>query len=530
MFRDRDFDVKAPLPPMSEAVAQDLGLDTLFDAMAAADEFLREIARRALFGSLAEPAEIGYRQQILRDCLAFPAVVREMYALAVEVLERERKIWGWALDRYPETVLRRSLEALRLFLEGLRRLRGLAEAHSTEAQSAGFKTLFAMLRAELSEDYLQKIEAHARQLELREGVLLEAHLGEGNAVQGYTLRKLPDTRAGVLGKIWTWIDQLGSPEHARFVYQLADRDEAGHQALGEIRSRGLVATAVSLGRSTDHILSFFTSLRAELGFYVGCLNLRERLAAKGDPIAIPEVIPAQPYGASSATLRLDARGLYDVALTLNMQDRVIGNDLKADDKQLIVITGANRGGKTTFLRSLGQALLMMQCGLYVGAEALRATTCSGVFTHFKREEDRAMRMGKLDEELARMSAIVERVRSGGCVLFNESFASTNEREGSEIARQVIRALLEAGVRIAYVTHLYDLARSLCHMRGDATLFLRAERLADGERTFRVTEGDPLPTSYGRDLYRRIFDGGPEGQGTGRPDVEDGRNLAHRGGE
>jgi hypothetical protein len=40
-------------------------------------------------------------------------------------------------------------------------------------------------------------------------------------------------------------------------------------------------------------------------------------------------------------------------------------------------------------------------------------------------------------------------------------------------------------------------------RADA-LFLRAERLADGTRTFRVVRGEPLETSYGEDGYREIF--------------------------
>jgi hypothetical protein len=68
-----------------------------------------------------------------------------------------------------------------------------------------------------------------------------------------------------------------------------------------------------------------------------------------------------------------------------------------------------------------------------------------------------MRSGKLDEELQRVSAIIDHVR----------------------------------------------AHSLCSLKMSDALFLRAERLADGRRTFRIEEGDPLPTSYGQDLYRSI---------------------------
>jgi DNA mismatch repair ATPase MutS len=114
------------------------------------------------------------------------------------------------------------------------------------------------------------------------------------------------------------------------------------------------------------------------------------------------------------------------------------------------------------------------------------------------------RSGKLDEELTRMSAIVDEVRANSLILFNESFAATNEREGSEIAGQIISALLEKGIKIFYVTHLYDFAHSF-HDNGMVNaIFLRAEREADGGRTFKIMAGAPLETSYGEDLYRSIF--------------------------
>jgi DNA mismatch repair ATPase MutS len=169
-----------------------------------------------------------------------------------------------------------------------------------------------------------------------------------------------------------------------------------------------------------------------------------------------------------------------------------------------VITGANRGGKSTFLRSLGLAQLMMQAGMFVAAEAFRADVRVGLHTHFKREEDVTLRSGKLDEELGRMSSIVDQLMPGSMVLLNESFASTNEREGSEIGRQIVRAMLESGVKVGYVTHMYDLASRLQAERDGHAAFLRAERLPDGRRTFRVVPGEPLPTSHGQDIYQRIF--------------------------
>ncbi len=133
-------------------------------------------------------------------------------------------------------------------------------------------------------------------------------------------------------------------------------------------------------------------LRIELAFYLGCLNLREQLDAKGEPACFPTPLAA-------GQLTLAAEGIYDVCLTLHLPDRVVGNDVNADGKSLVMITGANQGGKSTLLRSLGLAHLMMQSGMFLGAQSFRASVCVGVFTHYKREKDVTMQSGKLDEEL-----------------------------------------------------------------------------------------------------------------------------------
>lgn len=103
-----------------------------------------------------------------------------------------------------------------------------------------------------------------------------------------------------------------------------------------------------------------------------------------------------------------------------------------------------------------------------------------------------------------MSGVVDALGPGALMLFNESFASTNEIEGSEIARQIVTALLDKDVTVVFVTHLYALARALWDQRRRDARFLRAARLPDGTRTFQMVEGEPLETSYGEDLYKEIF--------------------------
>jgi DNA mismatch repair ATPase MutS len=147
---------------------------------------------------------------------------------------------------------------------------------------------------------------------------------------------------------------------------------------------------------------------------------------------------------------------------------------------------------------------MMQCGMFVAAKSFCANICNGLFTHYKREDDTDMKSGKLDEELGRMSNIIDNIKPDSMVLFNESFAATNEIEGSEIARQIIYGLVEKGIKIFFVTHLYEFARSFYDKKMNITIFLQAEREADGRRTFKLIEGEPLQTSYGEDLYKKIF--------------------------
>ena len=489
MYRDRDFDLGQDLPPHATDLLQDLELRVLLDAMAAGDTFLLQVANAAVVASLDEPAAIVYRQDILADCLAQPGLVREIYALACEAIEREKRVYGGVFGLYPEGLLSRSVEVLQLFMGILRRLRHFAEDRRASFRSDGFTILFDTLITELDDAYFASIGGHLQRLKLRDGLLMSAELGTGNQGVSYVLRRRVSKRS--------WKERIGLPDRPGYVYQVPDRDESGMRALSDLKGRGTSLVASALGRSTDHILSFFRMLRLELAFYVGCLNLSERLTEIGEPTCMPE-----PMGAG--TRALAGRGLLDVCLSLTLGARVVGNDLDADMRRLVMVTGANRGGKSTFLRSVGVAHLMMQCGMFVAAESFRASVCSGIFTHFKREEDATMESGKLDEELGRMSAIVDTLSPQSLVLLNESFASTNEREGSEIARQIVRALLEAGIKVIYVTHLFELAQSLHVEQVRDALFLRAERLADGQRTFRVVEGEPLPTSHGEDLYRRVF--------------------------
>jgi len=498
LYRDADLNMEKKLPRHSKDLVWDLGLTQLFDAMSRGDTFLHNVVQRVILFSLYDVETIRYRQGILNDCIENSDAVRKLYDFTIQSMKEADEVYFGYFARSPSSVLHGSLAILKILVQRLRELRTFAEEEEKSFHSEGFRKLFATLTSELSDDYFQEVAEHLKQLSFKDGELLSARLGTGNAGTDYVLRKPNHDPRSWLQKVFTSRAPASS-------FRLADRDESGARSLSELRDKGLNLVANAAGQSKDHILSFFTNLRTELAFYVGCLNLRQALTSRDLPVVFPEPFPAE-------LLRASFNRLYDPGLALAMEKPVVGNSLDCDGRTLTVITGANQGGKSTFLRSIGVGHLLMQSGMFVPAEKFEASVCSGVFTHFRREEDLEMESGKFDEELRRMSAIVDAVRPYSLVLFNESFAATNEREGSEIAQQITRALVEKGVKVVFVTHMYEYARTRHQQGNPADMFLQPERKSDGTRTFKLHEGAPSSTSFGPDLYRRIFETGEKARG------------------
>ena len=491
LHADQDFDFAASLPPGHEDLIQDLELTTLVRAMADRDKFLTDVSTKVLLTCLRDPEAIRYRQRVLADCLAQPEVIREMYAIAVGALEDKRHLWGGYGGSYqtPTANLSGAVVHLESYMTRLRQLRAIADEHAGKFRSDGLRALFATLHRELDDEYFEEVGYHLKQLRFRAGVLISAELDRDNSGMNFMLRAPADGRR-------RWAERLGIGTRSSYSFTLPPRDDAGANILSDMTSRGINLVADAAAQSADHIGSYFTMLRAELGFYVGCLNLADRLTAKGVPTAVPE--PVKP-----ASLAFACADLRDACLELQSPDPVVGNDVTADGKPIVIITGANSGGKSTFLRSVGVAQLMMQCGLFVTAAAYRADVTHGIFTHFIREEDPGMTSGRLDHELRRMSAIADQIGPHCLVLFNESFAGTNEREGSEIGYQVARALLDAQIGVFFVTHRFEFAERFHREQPLSALFLRAERGPGGRRNYKLAVSEPLPTSFGEDLYYQL---------------------------
>lgn len=490
LFPDRDAVLDLDPPDGADELVADLDLEPLFAVMVPGRR-LEKLCPAVLLRPLPDPATIGWRQHVLADALADPDGLRALFDLAGRALESQNSIWMYG-GRTSDSQLSRALHGLTALLPVLRELSGLAARLLVSVRAEGLVQLCQRLIDELDPDYLGQLAALLNQLQFPQGILTRARIGPSGLLGSLELLAPAAGRRSW----WAW---FGAVSPGRFRFTIADRDEAGSQALGELRDDAIHEVAATLARSCDHVVAFFRQLRWETGFFVGCLQLHERLTAIGVPVCWP--VPDTRADALSTS------GLTCLSHALRTGTRPTANDLSGPRVGLAVVTGANQGGKTTFLRSIGCAQLLLQAGVFVPADAFRSGVAPAIHTHFRRAEDDDLASGKLEEELVRMSAIVERCRPGDLQLMNESFASTDEVEGTYIAADIIDALLRHGVRVLLVTHFHRLASHYARRPGAALLV--AERREDGTRTHRIVAGTPLATSHGLDIYRQVFEPGGE---------------------
>ena len=346
LHRNQDFNPKAERPWNEFSLATDLELGTIFNAMAGEDKYMDRVVQNVFFTGFNNSTEtIFYRQEILKDCLINPSVVREIYQLTVDTAEEERKHWWLDLSKTPTGVLVESIDILDMLTNMLRKLRQISEVNEGKFNSEGFKRFFSMIQAEVGENYLQEVSKDIDELRFRRGLLFSADLKVEEIDPNYILRQPPGRKS------W-WREWLQERSSTAYTYHLDPRDEAGATILGNLKDRGLNRVANALGQASEHVRNFLHVLREELAFYVGCLNLHEKLSAKGATVCFPAAMPATDRYHEFKELR-------DTSLVLTMNQQVVGNIVNANNKNLIIITGANQGGKSSFLRSIGVAQIMM---------------------------------------------------------------------------------------------------------------------------------------------------------------------------
>ncbi len=147
--------------------------------MASGDKFLFDIAKQTILSSVNDSDTILYRQNILKDCLNNPAIVRKIYDLAVDAIEGKKKTYFGIFTRYPGGILRDAIEMLQILMGMLKKLRNIADEHADKFSSEGFTRLFETLKKDLSDEYFATVHDHLKELKFEDGILISAELGKG---------------------------------------------------------------------------------------------------------------------------------------------------------------------------------------------------------------------------------------------------------------------------------------------------------------------------------------------------------------
>ena len=512
--------------PLPRTTREDLGLELLAQELTGAG--LSQGKAENILASLpATEKAIAYRRRILAGLAASDRLRSSLEELLPKL--RELTVFSRSARETDAPLLQAiwRMGELELFVECIEGLCA-AFADPPEDISDGLAALAAYAEAARDTERFAALKAELPRmkegLKKKQSVTIGINLDERfRPTEAVLLSVNPERfeQSGVLGR---FLDNLEASPRYRVSRPLHKMPSAPNIPERKIPLtplfRDLEDILKSLGRSLHRTLKDFLSIETgplagieqELSFYLGAHRLKQRLEENDLPTCFPDI-------AHAGEKRLQAEGFYNMQLALRLfgrsprdaAARVVENDISVGPQAgVIVITGANQGGKTTFVQGVGLLQVMAQAGLFVPARSAVVSPVDTILTHFPSGEAGNIETGRLSQELGDLAGLFDAATNESLLLLNESLASTNAAEAVVIAEEMLHALRRVGTRTLYATHLHEIAERLDELNrpaeeGPPVAGLTAETEWDGEtvrRTYRIVPGSPQGKSFARDLARR----------------------------
>jgi DNA mismatch repair ATPase MutS len=456
--------------------APDLKLDQIV-ASIVGNRREHDFMTRTFFCHLHDASAVRYRQEIFRD-LEEPVLLGQiqrfsefMHEVRAHLGQLEKMSYryqreGWILDAaatYCDAVrlLEKSLADGQLTSAGLMALREYLAAY---VSSAGF--------IRLASDTDQRKDGLAR-------VRYCARIHSGR-VDVSRYQNEADYSATVL-KVFERFKQ-GAAQDYRVRYRAQPGMNHITAQILEMVTRLFPGEFAALDeycqRHTAFVDEGIRRIDQEFQFYLAYLDHIRPLKSAGLRFCYPEV--------SGTSKEVSADGAFDLALARKLvwkQEPVITNDFQLKGRErIIVVTGPNQGGKTTFARTFGQLHHLASIGCPVPGSSARLFLFDRLFTHFAREEDLIRMSGKLEDDLVRIAGILRSVTPSSIVILNEIFASTTLQDARFLGTKLLTKIERLGALCVCVTFVDELA-SL----GEPVVSMMSTVLPanPAERTFKV---------------------------------------------